>query len=88
MDADMKIRTSSVSKPRTERNQYEKISLDDLDNDDFPDTDDIVTATRKELKRKQDEPAAKPKTRKSRNFLDDDDDEDLEFDFLKLDDDE
>lgn len=87
-DADMKIRTSSVSKPRVERDQYEKITLEDLDNDDFPDTDDIVTTTRKELKRKQDEPAPKPKTRKSRNFLDDDDDEDLEFDFLKLDDDE
>ncbi|MCD7862750.1 MAG: SH3 domain-containing protein [Lachnospiraceae bacterium] len=87
-DADMKIRTSQTTKARSEKSQYEKISLDDLDMDDFPNTDDIVTTTRKELKRKQDEPAPKPKTRKSRNFLDDDDDEDLEFDFLKLDDDE
>ncbi|MCD8068764.1 MAG: hypothetical protein LUE87_07750 [Lachnospiraceae bacterium] len=47
-----------------------------------------MQTTRRELKRKQEEPASKAKPRKSRNFLDDDDDEDLEFDFLKLDDDE
>ncbi len=87
-DADMKIRTSSTGRPVPDKSQYDKITLEDLENDDFPDTDDIVSTTRRELKHKQDEPAAKPKTRKSRNFLDDDDDEDLEFDFLKLDDDE
>ncbi len=88
--ADTKPKTRP--QPRTQsKSSYDDLDLsdlDDLDLEDFPSSDDIVQTTRKELTRKQEEPVSKPKTRKSRNFLDDDDDEDLEFDFLRLDDDD
>ena len=51
----------------------------------IPNTTDIVNATKKELQSKQTEPASSAKSGnwKSKNFLTDDDD--LEFDFLDMD---
>ncbi len=48
-----------------------------------PNTADIVNATKKELQSKQSAPAQKSNSWKSKNFLTDDDD--LEFDFLDMD---
>ena len=50
----------------------------------LPDTADIVNATKKELQEKQAAPGTKQSGWKSKNFLTDDDD--LEFDFLDMDD--
>ncbi len=50
----------------------------------LPDTADIVNATKKELQEKQPAPETKQSGWKSKNFLTDDDD--LEFDFLDMDD--
>jgi hypothetical protein len=50
----------------------------------LPDTADIVNATKKELQDKQPAPENKQSGWKSKNFLTDDDD--LEFDFLDMDD--
>ncbi|MCD8326977.1 MAG: SH3 domain-containing protein [Lachnospiraceae bacterium] len=79
------------TRPQTrtqQKSSYDDFDVDDLDLEDFPNSDDIVKTTSRELKRKPEETASKPKSRRSRNFLDDDDDEDLEFDFLRLDDDD
>ena len=80
--------TQSVVKPESKPvSQPEaKAAVKPETKDVLPNTSDIVNATKKELQSKQTAPASSTKSGswKSKNFLTDDDD--LEFDFLDMDD--
>lgn len=73
------VRTENAAAPKREVKPAAKPEAKEV----APSTTDIVSATKKELQQKQTTPAKSDKW-KSKNFLTDDDD--LEFDFLDMDD--